>query len=66
MTRTTSLAAAFGVALALGACAGEGGQLATSPEAPSFQVYFASALSAAARSVFSQPGAAVSRLAENP
>lgn len=38
MTRTTSLAAAFGVAIALGACAGEGGQLATSPEAPAFQV----------------------------
>ena len=38
MTRTTSLGAAFGVALALGACAGEGGQMATSPEAPSFQV----------------------------
>ena len=37
MTRVTSLAAAFGVALALGACAGEGGQLATSPEAPAFQ-----------------------------
>ena len=37
MTRVSSLAAAFGVALALGACAGEGGQLATSPEAPAFQ-----------------------------
>jgi hypothetical protein len=38
MTRVTSLAVAFGAALALGACAGEGGQLATSPEAPAFQV----------------------------
>lgn len=37
MTRATSLAAAFGAALALGACAGEGGQMATSPEAPAFQ-----------------------------
>ena len=37
MTRASSLAVAFGAALALGACAGEGGQLATSPEAPAFQ-----------------------------
>jgi hypothetical protein len=38
MTRVTSLAAAVGAVLVLGACAGEGGQLATSPEAPAFQV----------------------------
>ena len=37
MTRVPSLAVALGAALALGACAGEAGQLATSPEAPAFQ-----------------------------
>ncbi len=38
MTRLSSLAAAFAAAVALGACAGEGGQVATSPEAPAFQI----------------------------
>jgi len=37
MTRVFSLAVALCAALALGACAGEGGQLATSPETPTFQ-----------------------------